>query len=199
MSKNSKEFRSIELRSIENDAGEMILEGYAVVFDQFTLIGDSAYGWYEKIDRNALNNADMKDVPLKYNHGEACTPILARTRNKSLELLVDDYGLKIRAKLLDTQDSKDIYKRVQAGLLDKMSFAFTCKKSDWTEGGNGEPPRRTILEIDKLYDVSIVDTPAYDGTEINARSREKAGYIAPVEEKKTINADTAILIMRWTR
>lgn len=195
MAKN-KEIRQLELRSVENDTGEMILEGYAVVFDQETLIGGNEYGWFETIDRHALDNADMKDVPLKYNHGDGSIPILARTRNKSLELNVDEHGLKIRATLLDTQDSKDIYKRIQAGLLDKMSFAFTCTKSEWTEGRDGQAPKRRITNIDKLFDVSIVDVPAYEGTEINARSREMAGYEKPM---KKLDFDTEILIMRWAK
>lgn len=197
MAKN-KEIRSIELRSINDDAGTMVLEGYAVVFGQETLIGDNKWGWYETIDEHALDNADMKDVPLKYNHGDGSVPILARTRNKSLELTVDEHGLKIRATLLDTQDSKDIYKRIEAGLLDKMSFAFTCVKSEWTEGRDGQAPKRRIMEIDKLFDVSIVDMPAYDGTEINARSREMAGYEKPVENKG-IDLETRLLIMRWAK
>lgn len=189
MNKTNKEHREIELRAIENENNEMILEGYAVVYEQETLIGDEKWGWYETIARGALDNADMKDVPLKYNHGDS-VPILARTRNHSLELSVDEQGLKIRAKLLDTQDSKDIYERVRAGLLDKMSFAFTIKSQEWTDDAI---PKRRITAIDKLYDVSIVDIPAYEGTSIDARSREKAGYSKPVEK----DIETIVLNMRW--
>lgn len=150
----------IECRSEEN---KMVIEGYAIVFDSPA----THYGFTEIIDRNALNGCDMKDVPLKYNHDDSYL-ILARTRNDSLQLLVDDKGLKIIAELIDTQSNRDIYKMVQAGLLDKMSFAFTVSEENW----DLKTDTRTILKIDRLYDVSVVDTPFYDTTSIYARALE---------------------------
>ena len=141
----------------------MVLEGYAIVFDQETLIGDKEKGFIESIDRNALKNANMKDVPMKYNHDDSFL-IIARTRNNSLRLTVDDIGLKVRAELIDTDSNKDIYKMVKAGLLDKMSFAFTVSSQKIDR--SGDIPKRTITGIDRLYDVSIVDLPAYDQTSI---------------------------------
>ena len=147
----------------EEDEQKMVLEGYAIVFDQETLIGDKDKGFIESIDRNALKNANMKDVPMKYNHDDSFL-IIARTRNNSLRLTVDDIGLKVRAELIDTDSNKDIYKMVKAGLLDKMSFAFTVSSQKIDR--SGDIPKRTITGIDRLYDVSIVDLPAYDQTSI---------------------------------
>jgi HK97 family phage prohead protease len=96
--------------------------------------------------------------------------IIARTKNQSLQLTSDEKGLKVRAELLDTQHNKDIYKMVKSGLLESMSFAFTVKDQEWDH--EGDIPRRYIKEIDRLYDVSIVDIPAYDSTSIFARSLE---------------------------
>ena len=161
---------NIELRKDENESGKMIIEGYAAVFDEETLIGNEEWGFYERIEKGAFDGTMMKDVPLKYNHSDN-VPILARTRNKSLELKTDDKGLFIRAELLDTQDNIDMYKRIKAGLIDKMSFAFTVKKNaeEWEKG---KIPKRTIKQFDRLFDVSVVDVPAYDGTSIYARSLE---------------------------
>ncbi len=179
--KNDKEIRlanisdfNIELREANEagDDGEMVIEGYAAVFDSETLIGDEEWGFYEKIDRKAFDGAKMKDVPLKYNHSDN-VPILARTRNKSLELSVDDKGLFIRAKLIDTQDNRDMYKRIKEGLVDKMSFAFTVRK-EGEEWEKGKIPHRTIKQFDRIFDVSVVDTPAYEDTSIYARSLEKS-------------------------
>ena len=167
---NNKETRLAELRISEAE-GKMILEGYAIVFESETLIGDETHGFKEVIDKDALTDANIKDVPLKYNHMDNFL-ILARTKNKSLTLEVDEKGLKVHAELLDTDSNKDIYKMVQAGLLDKMSFAFTVKKQSWDR--KGEIPLRRILGIERLYDVSIVDTPAYESTDIHARSLELA-------------------------
>ena len=152
---------SVEFR--EEDDSKMVLEGYALVFNEETLIGDEENGFIECIDRNALKNANMTDVPMKYNHNDSHL-IIARTRNKSLQLTVDDKGLKVRAELIDTESNKDIYKMVRAGLLDKMSFAFTVSSQKIDR--SGDIPKRTITGIDRLYDVSVVDLPAYDQTSI---------------------------------
>lgn len=169
----SKEIRMVDFQTVDNDDNKMILEGYAVVFNAETQIGDDVYGFRELVEPAAFDGCNMKDVPLKYNHNDA-VPILARTRNNSLSLSVDEKGLKIHAELLDTSDARDMYARVKAGLLDKMSFAFTVRASVW-EDGTGALPLRRITAIDRLYDVSIVDLPAYDETTISAR-RKDYGY-----------------------
>lgn len=161
MEKNKKEIRLLNVRASEKE--EMTLEGYAVMFDK-----PATHCWTEIVDKDAFKNCDMSDVCLKYNHEDNFL-LLARTRNKSLELIVDKKGLKIKAKLIDTNSNRDIYKSVQAGLLDKMSFAFTVAKDEWDYDNN----TRRILEIDKLFDVSIVDVPFYDTTEIFARTKEE--------------------------
>lgn len=155
--------------SFEEQEDKMILEGYAITFNQETLIGDEDYGFIEEIDRNALSDALLKDVPMKYNHMDSFL-IIARTKNKSLTLTIDNIGLKVHAELLDTHTNQDIYKMVRSGLLDKMSFAFTVEEQTWNR--EGKVPKRTITKIGRLYDVSVVDTPAYDSTSIYARSLE---------------------------
>lgn len=163
MNKAVKERRLTELRALDNEE-KMIVEGYAVVFDSTTDLGWSK----EVIDRNAFNGCDMSDVCMKYNH-EDNVLIMARTRNNSLQLIIDDKGLRVRAELLDTNNNKDLYKMIQARLLDKMSFAFTVSSEDV----DYETNTRRITGIDKLYDVSVVDVPVYDTTEIYARNKEQ--------------------------
>ena len=160
-------FSTIAKRDGEEET-KMVVEGYAIVFDEETLIGDEERGFIEVIDKNALANTNVKDVPFKYNHNDT-TLILARTRNGSLSLEVDEKGLKIRAELIDTTSNRDIYKCIEAGLLDKMSFAFTVKSQSWDK--SGKLPKRTITAIDRLFDVSVVDLPAYDQTSIQASAR----------------------------
>lgn len=180
---NEKEVRlaqidpsTIEIREDENDS-KMIIQGYAAVFESPTMIGSSDWGYTEKIARGAFDGADMKDVVLRYNHSDEFA-VLARTRNKSLTLMTDEKGLLIKAELLDTTDGKDMYKRVKAGLIDKMSFAFTVKEEEW----NSESRSRTIKKFDRIFDVALVDFPAYDDTEVYARSLEKAKEF--IEERK---------------
>lgn len=156
------------IRKDGEDETKMIVEGYAIVFDQETLIGDEEHGFLEVIDKKALEGADLEDVPFKYNHTDDHL-ILARTRNGSLKFEIDEKGLKIHAELIDTTSNRDVFKSIEAGLLDKMSFAFTVKSQSWDR--SGDVPKRTINQIDRLFDVSVVDLPAYDGTSIEAYAR----------------------------
>jgi HK97 family phage prohead protease len=186
--KFEKEVRLAEMR-VEEAEDKMILEGYAIVFEEETLIGDEERGFREVISRDSLSKANMKDVPLKYNHMDSFL-ILARTKNKSLSLSVDEHGLKVRAELLNTTTNADVYKMVKAGLLDKMSFAFTVKKQSWDR--SSKIPLRRIEEIDRLFDVSVVDLPAYEGTSIYSRSLDlvetelKAMDLAKREEEAKV-------------
>ncbi len=164
------EVRMMEVRAAENPPDEkMIIEGYAIVFDIAQTREYGKYKFTETIRKDALIKTNMKDVPLRYNHNDSIM-IMARTRNKSLQLITDEKGLKIIAELIDTQNNRDLYKGVQAGLIDKMSFAFTvAEKGDTWQYGDTETVR-TVTDIDKLYDVSIVDMPFYDDTNIYART-----------------------------
>ena len=180
MEKLTKEIRlqieNVKVRADEETEGKMIVEGYPVVFNKEAYIGVDPWGWYEKIDRNAFEGADMSDVCLKYNHNDDFL-ILARTRNESLKLTPDDHGLFMHAELIDTTQNRDIYKMVESGLLTEGSFAFTVKEQETQEIGDWLEPNyemhRTIKKIDKLFDVAICPKGAYgDLTEIYARSRE---------------------------
>lgn len=175
--KKQKELRlnlqGLETRADETE-GKMIIEGYPVVFEQETYIDLGWDGWYEKIDRNAFEGADMSDVALKYNHDDSFL-ILARTRNDSLKLTIDEKGIFIHAELIDTTTNRDVYKMVQSGLLKEGSFAFTVEEQECHEigqyGADNYEMHRTIKKIGKLFDVAICPNGAYgDLTEIYARS-----------------------------
>ncbi|MCM1052456.1 MAG: HK97 family phage prohead protease [Ruminococcus sp.] len=160
----SKEIRclnlDLEMRAIDNET-EMIIEGYPVVFNS-----PATHGYTEIIASTAFDNTDMTDVVLRYNHNDSFI-CLARTRNKSLELAKDEKGLKMKATLNpNIPEHKSIYEGIKSGLLDKMSFAFTTRSEEWDYNTD----TRTIIDIDKLYDVAVVDQPFYDSTSIYARS-----------------------------
>ena len=160
----NREIRMAEIRALpESEDGSMVIEGYAIVFESPA----THYGFTEIIDRNALDGAEMNDVPMRYNHNDTWL-ILARTRNGSLQMTVDERGLFIRAELIDTQANRDIYRSVESGLIDGMSFAFRTAKDEW----DYENDLRRVLQIEKLFDVSVVDTPFYDSTSIYARALE---------------------------
>ena len=72
--------------------------------------------------------------------------------------------------MLDTTTNIDIYKSIKAGLLDKMSFAFSVKEDSY----DYDTDTRRILAIEKLYDVSVVDMPFYDSTSLYARGLDNS-------------------------
>lgn len=171
MSKLKNEKRLVEMRAVDNTEGKMIIEGYAITYDQPATHEYGSRKFTEIIKKGALDYTDMKDVPLRYNHNDTWC-IMARTRNNSLQLIKDEKGLKIIAELIDTQSNRDIYKSIQEGLIDKMSFAFTVadRGDKWSYGEN--ETIREVININKLYDVSVVDTPFYDTTSVYSRSFE---------------------------
>jgi len=148
---------------IRADADGIKVEGYAAVFGQETDIGGM---FREVIERSAFKDAiGRDDVVFLINHDGLP---LARTRSGTLTLKEDEYGLRIETTLdPDDPDVKSIAGKMKRGDLDKMSFAFFPDVQEWDD--SGETPLRTIKRA-SLYDVSIVTSPAYDGTEIALRS-----------------------------
>lgn len=165
-----KEVRMLDILIPSNDEaveenGEMIVEGYAIRFNEPAVFIVGGIEYREIIVPEALAKTDLNDVPLKYNHSDDIM-IMARTRNKTLQLIKDEQGLKIRAKLANTTAGRDLYELIKRGDIDKMSFAFTVRKDSYDK----ETRTRTILDIAKIWDVSAVVQPAYETTSIYARS-----------------------------
>ncbi len=127
----------------------MILSGTATPFEKPTVLFEiDGVEYKEVIDRHALDNSDFSLCCLKYNH-ENSVPVLARTRNGSLKINIDDEGLKYRATLANTSVARDVYTLVKEGMLNQCSFAFTVKHSEYDKATH----TRRILEIDKVFDI----------------------------------------------
>ena len=105
----------------------------------------------------------MSDVIFNYTHGGK---VVARLRNKTLTLTIDERGLHMEADLGGTQAGRELYEEIDGGYVDKMSFSFSVRESKY----DSVTHTRTITKVKKLYDVSAVDIPAYKDTEISARS-----------------------------
>lgn len=184
---SGREYRRIDVSGIElrsEEDGQMIVEGYATTFNQpYELWRTADYIVIEQVDGNAFDGCDMSDVIMQYDHQGR---VMARTRNKTLELIVDKHGLKIRANLGGTQAGRQLYEEIKGGYTDRMSFGFTVKTEKREEVEDHENGTctitRTILAFEKLYDVSAVSLPANDSTEISAR-----GYAdGVIEELKAL-------------
>lgn len=165
----TRNYRTFEVRALPADTGSegaktYRVEGYAAKFDEETVLYEyDGIQYKEVIDRQAFSGAEMSDVVMNFNHGGK--PV-ARTRNNTLTLTVDTIGLRIRADLSGTEEGRRLYEEIQGGYIDKMSFAFTVRKSEYDRATH----TRRITAFQRIFDVAAVDFPAYDGTEIIARS-----------------------------
>ena len=164
---------SFEVRAEESEAGS-IITGRPIVYDSRT---DLVF-FDEIIERGALNETDLTDVRFLVNHDISRIP-LARSRrnngNSTMQLAVDDEGMSIRVQL-DTEnntEAKALYSAVQRGDISGMSFMFSVPKGgdEWYDVNSDHPTRR-IKKIGSVVEVSAVTFPAYDATEINARSND---------------------------
>ena len=169
--KGSHEMRAFPMPDLQADPTGNTIEGHAAVFGQTTNICGC---FDETIARGAFDKTDFTDVVLSVNHDISKIP-LARsrnnTKNSTLQLSVDDMGLNTRS-VLDIEnnpEAKALYSAIQRGDMSGMSFIFDVSDDAWT-GEDTNHPARTITGIGKVYEVSVVSFPAYDGTDINARS-----------------------------
>jgi len=192
-SRREQRIMNIEIIGENAESNKMTIGGYAIRFESpqtYTYAGQS---YTEVIHRGALDKADMKLVPLRYNHNDSVI-VMARTKNNSLRLIVDDLGLKIEADLIDTQSNRDLYKCISDGLIDEMSFAFLVAPGGdvWTYEDNYDKVTREINEIEKIYDVSVVDEAFYKSTSVTARSfdqlAEKINYKKEIAELELAKA-----------
>lgn len=159
----NKEIRTSIPAEVRAEGDAVTVSGYAAVFGEESNIGGH---FIEVIERGAFKDAIGRDDVVFLIEHEGLP--LARTRAGTLELKEDDHGLLMRADLdASDPDVARIVPKMKRGDLDKMSFAFWTDKQEWDD--TGEMPKRTIKAA-SLFDVSIVTTPAYDGTEIGLRS-----------------------------
>ena len=170
---NNRELRlltGLKVEKREDGADYMpIISGYAAVFDTETVIGGKDWGFREKIAKGAFADAlKISDVRALFNHEE--DHVLGRLKAGTLRLAEDDRGLKVEIDPPDTQDARDLIKKMQRGDIDQMSFAFTMEGGVQTWDETGDMPLRTIEKIGELMDVSVVTFPAYPETEAAARS-----------------------------
>jgi hypothetical protein len=173
--KMSKEIRKLDMqfRAEDTEDNKMEIKGYAAVFNS-----PETYDYTEVIAPTAFDNADMSDVVLRYNHNDNFM-VLARTRNKSLDLKVDEKGLFIDATLQDDiSEHRDIFNAIKSGLIDKQSFAFIVDEDEY----DYDTDTRTITRIGKVFDVSVVDQPFYNDTDVSVARNQNNEFLTKREE-----------------
>lgn len=184
----------VELRNDDSDEDCFYLEGYASTFEPYEMYGGPATGgWIEQLDRRAFDRTlkEKPDLHLLINHDGMP---LARTKSGTLELSVDDHGLKVRAKLdRKDPDATRLERKMIRGDMDEMSFAFRVKNQKWeaTDEFKDDPQAlRTITEV-SLHkgDVSVVNFGANPTTHAEVKSAADAlRYLAECDESELVEA-----------
>ena len=157
---------------IRETADGMTFEGYAAVFNS----DSQPLPFIERIAPGAFRRSlqSRNEVKLLWNH-DSGEP-LASVRGGTLKLYEDARGLKVQATLANTTRGRDVSELIRSKVIDSMSFGFSVIKDSWSNDGG----TRT-LEAVRLFEVSIVSSPAYEGT---------AGTIAVRSTDTGIDADT---------
>ena len=171
MNKETRAF-TFEVRAEQNEEHGTFITGTPIVFNRATDMG-----WYEEtINKDALNECDLKDVAFLVGHNTGMIP-LARSRNNNehstMQMTVNDDGMDIRVDL-DTEnnaEAKALYSAVKRGDMTGMSFMFVVDKDSWADA-DSDYPKREILSIRKVFEVSAVAFPAYPQTTIQAASED---------------------------
>ena len=172
----------LELRT-EPEGESGVMAGYAAVFNQEADIGGM---WREKIRPGAFTDTLKRgdEVYALWNHDPS--QVLARNvkpdgSRGGLRMHEDRSGLKVTIRPYDTPTGREVLTLVREGGIDKMSFAFTVEDEVWSRKDGVD-----IREITKvrLFDVSPVTFPAYEGTSIGARALEaRASFLASIGQE----------------
>lgn len=136
------------------------------MFDQPTT-RQRDYAGTETIARTAFDSVLSDDVVAVVNHD--MSQLLGRTSSKTLRLVPDTHGLAFELDLPDTTLGRDVRALVERGDLAGMSFSAEVGTVERTESG--------VIHtgFKRLFDVSVVTMPAYEGTEVVARhARERS-------------------------
>ena len=165
-----REYRSFESFSIDKGSDEKIVTGYASTFDEYTLRDFGQEVWTEQISRDAFRNTDFGDVVFLRDH---TGPVLARNKNGTLKLTVDENGLFTRTDLSSTTSSRAMFEDIDAELYTQMSFGFIVDKQHFVEEQRDDKIfiHRIIDSVKKIFDVSAVAFPANPTTEIGVATR----------------------------
>lgn len=164
---------NFEIRAEQDEKRGNIITGRPIVYNSRTDLG-----WFDEvIEPGALNETDLTDVRFLVNHDTKMIP-LARSRrnngNSTMMMSVDNQGLNLDYVSLDTENNataRALYSAIERDDLSGMSFMMTIDGERW-ENLESDHPTRYIEKIGAVYEVSACTWPAYDSTEINARSKE---------------------------
>ena len=196
-----QEFRAVVAdNDEEKDNGLRSIAGHPAVFGSPADIG----GLFEEIiERGAFDDCDLSDVLFFTNHSNMKIPLARSRRNNghsTMTLSIDDVGLKMDADIdiENNQEARALYSAIERGDMDGMSFCFRVKEQKW-ENLNTDYPTRRITKIAKVYEVSAVNEPAYEDTDISARDKEaleSAKKAVETARSKSLDSENELEVYR---
>lgn len=157
----------LELRITGND-GNGVIAGHAAVFYDGTKETEFELfrGLVERIDRSAFDRAMQEDdVRGLFNHNP--DNLLGRSASGTLRLSTDKVGLQFELDLPDGPLGEQVRGSTKRGDLTGASFSFKIIAQRFETVDKIDI--RTLLDV-RLYDVGPVTFPAYEATDVSARS-----------------------------
>ena len=189
--RENREYRSfpmVEVRK-EGDEPSFFVEGYATNYNEYVLFEEDGIQYKEKILPEAFDGTDFTDVLFLKDHQGT---VLARTKNGTLSLEVNENGLLTRTDLSKTSASREMYEEIKTGMYSQMSFAFIVDDDEY----NTKEHLRTIRHISKLYDVSAVGVPANPTTDISVATRSRFDGFIEQEKAERLAREQEIELAR---
>lgn len=176
---------TIEFEERDGAKDDNVIIGHASVFNSDS---EDFGGWIERVAPGAFDDVLSDDAFALFNHD----PNMVLGRNKvNVELSQDKNGLRYRIKLPDTTLAKDLRLLIKEGIISKSSFGFTIREQRW-EHFKEKPSIRTLVKIDRLYDVSPVTYPAYPNTSVAARCLKQEKDESVIDRSLYIQIQEAI-------
>ncbi|MBQ1569800.1 MAG: HK97 family phage prohead protease [Clostridiales bacterium] len=168
MDRASRQVRSAASKFETREEGnELKIEGYFAVFNSNYQIFDDLS---ESVAPGAFDDTLGDDIRALINHDSSL--VLGRNTAHTLDLRQDEHGLwgSITINPND-QDAMNLYARVQRGDVDQCSFGFDILSEDYDVREDGSV-HWTIKKV-RLYEVSVCTFPAYEETNVKARSAQR--------------------------
>ena len=192
--RENREYRNmpmVQIRKKEEGSNEssFLVEGYASTFEEYVLFEEDGIQYKERILPEAFEGTDFSDVVFLKDHEGT---VLARTKNGTLQISVDENGLFTKTDLSKTSASRQMFEEIESEMYSQMSFAFIVDDDEY----NTTEHLRTIRHITKLYDVSAVSFPANPTTDISVATRSRFDGFIEQEKAERLAREQEIELLK---
>ena len=179
----------LQLRALDGPAPG-IISGYAAVFESYS---EDMGGFREKISRYAVDNSQLNGADIRVLADHDTARVLGRTRSGTAKVGADTQGIYFEAQLPDTSYARDLWASMERGDISQASFGFYVAAEDWSED-EAHRPVRTITQIERIVEVSVVAVPAYPDTGVAIKRcavwqqgrMERAAKLAAESRRRTL-------------